>query len=53
MRNSQVIFFKGIEKKIIEEINHATKSIKIAMAWFTCCEIKDSLIELKKRKPPS
>lgn len=50
MSNNQRIFFKGIEKKIIEEINHATKSIKIAMAWFTCKEIKDSLIELKKRK---
>lgn len=44
-------YFKGIEKKIIEEINQATKSIKIAMAWFTSNEIKDSLIELKKIKP--
>lgn len=45
------VFFKGIEKKLIECISSTEKSLYIAMAWFTNKEIKESLIALKKKKP--
>ena len=45
------VYFKGIEKKLIEFISSAESSVRIAMAWFTNRDIKESLIELKKSNP--
>lgn len=42
-------YFKGIEKKLIDEIREAKSSVKIAMAWFTNNTIKGSLIEIKEK----
>lgn len=44
-------YFKGIEKKIIENIRSSNHSIKIAMAWFTNSDIKESLIRVKRVNP--
>jgi len=51
MKNEPKAYFKGIEKKIIDEIDEGKSSIKIAMAWFTNNTIKDSLIRVKENKP--
>ncbi|WP_316633493.1 phospholipase D-like domain-containing protein [uncultured Flavobacterium sp.] len=45
------VYIKGIEKKLIEYISSTEKSIYIAMAWFTNNDIKNSLINLKKKNP--
>lgn len=45
------VYLKGIEKKLIEYISSTEKSIYIAMAWFTNNDIKNSLINLKKKNP--
>jgi len=45
------VFFKGIEKKLMEYISSTEKSLYIAMAWFTNKDIKESLISLKKTNP--
>lgn len=37
--------FYGIEARIIEEINKATTTIKVCMAWFTNERIKNALLE--------
>jgi hypothetical protein len=44
-------YFSGIEKKLIDNINSAKTSIKIAMAWFTSEKIIDSLINQKRSNP--
>lgn len=51
MNTEPIIFSTGIEKKLIEYIASAEKSIYIAMAWFTNNDIKKSLIDLKKNNP--
>lgn len=45
MRDHIKPYYSGIEKKIIEEIVLAKKSIYIAMAWFTSDAIKDALLK--------
>lgn len=35
------VYFKGIEKKLIEFICTAESSVRIAMAWFTNRDIKE------------
>lgn len=45
------VFFKGIEKKLIEYISSTEKSLYIAMAWFTNKDIKESILLLKKKRP--
>ncbi len=52
MKIEPKVYTKRIEKKLIENIFHAQKSIRIAVAWFTSQVLKDCLIE-KKRKDPS
>lgn len=47
MKEQPKAYFKGIETKIIELISNSDKMIKIAMAWFTNNDIKDSLIKHK------
>jgi hypothetical protein len=44
-------YFKDIEEKIIESIERAELSIKIAMAWFTSRPIKLALLNHKLRNP--
>jgi hypothetical protein len=51
MRAEPKVYFRGIEKKLIEMINKSNNSIKIAMAWFTNEDIKDSLIQRKESTP--
>lgn len=51
MKGEPKAYFKGIEKKLIELISNSDNMIKIAMAWFTNNDIKDSLIQRKQSKP--
>jgi len=45
------IYTSSIKKILLDNIDNASKSILIAMAWFTDSEIKDRLIEKKKQIP--
>jgi phosphatidylserine/phosphatidylglycerophosphate/cardiolipin synthase-like enzyme len=51
MKGQPKAYFKGIEKKIIELISNSNNMIKIAMAWFTNNDIKESLINQKNSNP--
>lgn len=48
-QNNIEVCFNGIKDKIIENISTATKSLKIAMAWFTNYDIFGKLLELRER----
>jgi len=47
--NEIIIIGSEIKKRILTEINNASRSIYIAMAWFTDRDIADALINAKSR----
>ncbi len=44
-------YFTGIEDRILEELEGASGSVYIAMAWLTSPTIKASLLRIKRSKP--
>jgi hypothetical protein len=49
MNNNQEVFFSNIREHILKNLNEATYSIKVAVAWITDKKILNAILQLAKK----